>query len=264
MPDSISHLSSRSQNRRRASFGSVVAERLLRENGLDSLESVFERVIDTVHRHRGRSVTECRLQEADGSEVRTFVKLNWGRRRFWPRMTDLKTGQLFQSLPVREWKGLSLFQSIGLNVPERLGLFRAGWIRFRHAVIVREVPAEFSVDELLQTGRWGKIDRADRSDLLKAMIEVMSIIHRAKLGWRGASSRHFFPERLEDGRWKLWLIDCEGVHRGRQRKIVKRDLTKLRRAMRESGADPDTLCELDRLIAGSLRVPVTTDHAKAA
>ncbi|GAB4134819.1 MAG: hypothetical protein Tsb009_00300 [Planctomycetaceae bacterium] len=188
------------------------------------------------------------LPDETGSEKRYFVKLNWGRRRFWPRMTDIKTGQIFQSLPTREWHGLNRFEQIGLNVPERIALFREGLLHFRDAVIVREVPPLYSVDEMLQNGEWEKLTLSQQSNLLAAIMDILRTIHLAGLGWRGSSSRHFYPQLDPDGCWKIWLIDCEGVHRSWSRKVILRDCDKLWRAMRESCASHETLTELGERI----------------
>lgn len=229
-------------------FASESAGRLLRACGLDCAAAAFDRGTGTTLRHRGRSVYSLDLAGAGDTPQRVFVKLNWGRHRLLPRMTDLKTGQMYQSLPVREWNGIERFASIGLNVPERMALFREGRFVYRDAVVVRQVPPEFSVDEMLESGRWYDLPRDRQSSLLRAMVSTMGRIHAAGLGWRGASSRHFYPRWQTDGTWKLWLIDCEGVHRAWSSRIVDRDCNKLWRAMRESGANAQTLAELISLL----------------
>lgn len=248
-------------------FGSHAWQDLLESNGLCDTDSVFARGNTHNCRHTGRSVTPLTLTSPDGSETQAYLKLNWGRRRIWPRMTDLKTGQMFQSLPEREWNGIDRFAKIGLNVPERLGLFQSGLFQFRDAVIVRAVPPLHSVDQMLQNGSWWELDDERRSSLLSAMITVMRTIHAAGIGWRGSSSRHFYPQWQPTDGWKLWLIDCEGVHRKWSNRIVERDCRKLWRAMRESGADSDTLTELQSLIDrtnGSDESPDRRDVPRAA
>lgn len=235
----------------RTLFAAESVRRLLEHNGLAEIDAVFARGETVRCRHPGRAVYETTLAGDDGGPARVFVKLNWGRRRILPRMTDLKTGQVFQSLPVREWRGLGRLASLGLNVPERLALFRDGLVSFRAAIVVRAVPPSHSLDEMLQNGAWGRLAAEERDSLLDAVVAALGTIHAAGLGWRGTTSRHFFPELDESGRWKLWLIDCEGVHGRATRRTVERDYRKLRRAMRESGADGATLELLERKIVHS-------------
>ena len=63
-----------------------------------------------------------------------FVKFSWGRRRWWPRLSDVRTGQVFQSLAVREWEGLKTFERLRLQVPERLALLEEGVLWKRSAL----------------------------------------------------------------------------------------------------------------------------------
>jgi hypothetical protein len=254
----------RSSQRGSVIFGSSAAEELLSRHGLSTVDAVFAGGNLSACRHRGRSVHELRLMSDDGSLTRLFVKLNWGRRRIWPRMTDIKTGQMFQSLPVREWHGLDRFASIGLNVPERLGLFREGLLNFRDAVIVREVPPPYSVDEMLQNGEWDRLTADQHSAILVEMNSIMRTIHTAGIGWRGASSRHFYPQLQADGSWNIWLIDCEGVHRRWSQKIIDRDYNKLYRALKESQASPKILAEFSALMNDITRPSVKEPVARKA
>ena len=232
-------------------FATDWARTLLTENGLADIDAVFEAGSQTELRHTGRGVWETQLADEQGESVRAFVKMHWGRRRLWPRMTDLKTGQVFQSLPEREWRGIGQFQSIGLNVPERLVLFREGMLSMRSAIIVREVPPRQSIDEMLQDGSWQQLSSDQRASLLEAVMATLHTMYTAGVGWRGVSSRHFFPELQSDDSWKIWLIDCEGVHNRVTQKTISRSFQKLWRSMKESGADQTTLdsleTEIDRL-----------------
>jgi hypothetical protein len=159
-------------------------------------------------------------------------------------MTDVKTGQVWESLPLREWHGIERLSQLGLLVPERLGLFREGWVQPRSALILAAVPAPHSVDDLLRSGRWHKFAPADREAILDEIVAIARRIHAAGLAWRGICSRHFFPVRRPDGEWQHWLIDLEGVHRRRGAQATARDFQKLIRAMRGSGADDQTLRSL--------------------
>ncbi len=242
-------------SRRPRRFGSEAARRLLMQNALDDLDRVFYFGDRCVHQRRGRAVTQIKLGEAGGKTITAFVKLNWGRRRLVPRWTDMRRGQAFQSLPVREWEGLELFQSLGLLVPERLALLQRGWFWFQEAVIVRRVPPRFSLDEMLRNGDWRRLPYEDKQDLAESIIDVMHRIHRAGLGWRGTGTRHFFPERTPAGRWQLWLIDCEGVHRQATLRSMLRDYRKLHRSLEISGANRPTLELFQELTEAALRTP---------
>src|SRR5262249_27739782 len=162
--------------------------------------------------HRGRGVWSTWLRDAGGSQGRVFIKMQWGRRRLLPRLTDLKTGQAFQCLPQREWHGLVQFERLGLHVPQRLACFGEGSIHFRAAVVIRAVPPEHSIDDLLRRGLWHQLPAESRAAILDAVVKTVRSIHDSGLEWRSISSKHFFPQQTDDSAWKLWLIDCEGVH----------------------------------------------------
>jgi len=236
-----------SQDDDRAEFASDTARRLLERNGLATLDALFAcRDSAEYCRRDGRCVAQAKVRDEQGTERRVFVKLHWGRRRLWPRMNDLQSGQVFQSLPVREWRGIERLAALGLHVPDRLALIQSRrWsLWFRAAVVIAAVPAPRSIDEMLADGSWNAVSAADRAALLDVVVTTLSQIHAAGMGWRGASSRHYFPERRADGTWNVWLIDCEGVHGFARRRTFRRNYERLCRSFRESGADDATLAEL--------------------
>jgi len=229
-------------------FADDQTRELLQANDLDDLDSLFARGKSAGLRHEGRSVWSTCLTAGSDDPVRIFVKMQWGRRRIWPRMTDLKTGQAYQSLARREWNGLIRFQSAGLNVPQRWALFEQGRLHVRSAVIVREIPPAHSIEEMIQFGKWDQLSAAARETLLETVVSTVKTIHANGLGWRGTSSRHFYPESRHADGWRMWLIDCEGVHERLTSKVVARDYRKLLRSMQHSGADSTTLDQLRRRI----------------
>jgi len=235
----------------KAVFASDSARLLLSENNLADIDAIFSKRAQAAERHQGRCVQEAILADARGTPARVFIKMQWGRRRLWPRMTDLKTGQVFQSLPVREWHGIQRFQSLGFKVPERLAVFRDGLFSMRAAVIVREVPPPFSIDEMLRNGDWNQLTDFDQTLIIKEIFATLGTIYASGIGWRGISSRHFFPQRDEKGRWKVWLIDCEGVHPRGSAKAMGHGFRKLMRSMKESGASAKTLEQLGQQIEQS-------------
>jgi hypothetical protein len=236
-----------SNERRR--FGSTAARDLLERHGLMSLDRLFELQRAIPSRH-DRCVFPWMLADAAGQPVRVYIKLNWGRRRLWPRMNDLKSGQVFQTLPVREWRGIERVEQLGIGAPERLGLFESrGWsLSFRAAIVVREVPPPASVDAMLQSGAWHALAPRQQGAILDAMVATLHRLHAARLGWRGSSSRHFYPLERPDSSYAMWLIDCEGIHPFAGRRTFDRNFDKLRRAMRESGADAGTLERLQERV----------------
>jgi len=231
---------------RRLQFASEAARELLSANGIDRLERLFSRRCNALHARSDRCVWPVDLARPNGLPLRAFVKMNWGWRRLIPRSTDLRTGQALWSLPAREWEGIEQLRQIGLNVPERLALFEEGLVRFRSAVVVQSVPGEASLSDWVLNGHWADLPRNVHRDVLEAVAGCMRTIHGAGLAWRGASCRHFLPEHVSGGGWKLWLIDCEGVHRATSPRDAARDLRKLWRSCHEIGADQETL---DRLAA---------------
>lgn len=227
-------------------YASEAVEQLLARNGLHDLDAVFARGAAARCRHHGRAVYSEQLIDQQEGEIRVFIKLNWGRRRVWPRMSDLKAGQVLQSLPVREWNGLRRLRELGLYAAEPLAVIDDGLLSVRAAVIVRAVPPQQSIFDMLVDGRWSSLAETDKERLLQGMVDVLLQVHSARLAWRGTCCRHFFPEQVDGGEWKLWLIDCEGVHGNVTRRHFERDYGKLVRSMQLSGADRNTI---DRLRA---------------
>ncbi|MCH7751627.1 MAG: hypothetical protein IH898_05670 [Planctomycetes bacterium] len=64
---------------------------------------------------------QAKAGDPDITGFAVFIKKQEGRLRLFPRLTDLKTGQVFLSLPQREWSGIERFAeglslSLGLDV----------------------------------------------------------------------------------------------------------------------------------------------------
>jgi hypothetical protein len=230
-----------------AVYESAEARELLARNGLADLDAVFEAAAGTGSRHIRRCVWRCQLREADGRLSTAFAKLSWGRRRLLPRMTDLRTGQALKSLPRREWEGLAALRRLGLRVPERLALLEDGTIWKRSATLLRAVPPEASLSELVRNGAWVAMPLGERRAILDTIAATLETIHAGGLGWRGASSRHFYPSRDRSGRWDLWLIDCEGVHRARNRAVLERDWKRFARSLVRDRIDDATAAILDEV-----------------
>ncbi len=212
-------------------IGSEPAAEILRLNRIFGLDDIFRIAASATSRHKGRGVCPIELKAADGSHFVTYFKLNWGRPRLWPRMSDIKTGQAMQSLVLREWRGLEQAERHGFHVPERLGLFEEGLINRRAAIIIRAVPPKYSLSELIRNKDWLQRPEEERNCLVDQAREVLQRIDAAGLAWRGASTRHIFPDRQPDGTWKMWLIDCEGIH-SRNSRTKSRDLARFDRTLK--------------------------------
>lgn len=231
----------------RRRYESEAAGILLRANALDDIDKLFSLADQSFYGHKGRAVSRVELYQPGGETVSAFVKLNWGRRRFVPRMTDLKTGQALQNLPEREWRGIGELRSLGFLVPERLAIFQRGWIWFQEAVVIQSVRPPICLDEMIGVGEWKTLSEENQNAILEGVVDVMQRIHAAGLGWRGTCTRHFFPEQNETGQWQFWLIDCEGIHRKVTSRNIARDYRKLHRAFEISEADASTLNRFERL-----------------
>lgn len=231
-------------------FESPTTESLLRQNGLGTLDAIFTRRSAAQLRHVGRAVSKVQLHDADGKIVTAYVKLSWGRRRWWPRMADLRTGQVFKSLAVREWEGLAVFERLGLQVPQRLAILEEGLLWKRSALIVKAVPPAASLSDMILDGSWLLLSRTDRALILEEFGRTLCLIHDSGWAWRSISTRHVFPQQNARG-WELWLIDCEGVHRAGSPAHLNRDFRRFLRALSHDHADAETV-EMMRTIGDRL------------
>lgn len=244
--------------RNQIEFDSPTAENILRRHGLQSLDSIFQAGREARPHHVGRAVWKTELEDDTGRSFTVYIKMSWGRRRLWPRLTDILAGQAFKSLAIREWQGLERLSQIGLRVPQRMALFEEGLFWRRSAIIIREVPPPASLSEMVCSGVWTRLPVTDRYAIFEAIARMVERIHAAGFAWRGISSRHIYPQRLPTGRWELWLIDCEGVHPTRSKSSKERDLRKLERALRHDRADAATVALVrSRSAAQTLSAPPT-------
>ena len=171
--------------RLRQEFDSATAQNILRRHELHNLNAVFRAGRGAQLRHVGRTVWSTELRDDTGCPFTAFIKTSWGRRRWWPRLTDIIAGQVFQSLAVREWHGLEQLSQIGLRVPQRMALFDEGLLWRRSALICCAVPAAASISDMVCSGAWGQLPRADRHAIFEAVVRMLDRIHAAGLAWRG-------------------------------------------------------------------------------
>ncbi|HEX5472734.1 MAG TPA: lipopolysaccharide kinase InaA family protein [Lacipirellulaceae bacterium] len=210
-------------------FVSREIARLLSANGIYDLDSAFRSgtAVDEEHerratRHRFRRVVKLALTDAAGSTT-VYIKREWGRERWMPRPTDIRHRIGLLCSPIHEWRGLHMLQSAGFHVSEPLALFWRGWGLSRGAVITRAVPPTVSMADMLLHGEFERMEAAKREALIAAAARVVARLHRARISWRSMKAKHFYPEELGGNRWRIWLIDCEGVYHWASRRDCQRE-----------------------------------------
>lgn len=224
-------------------FSTPDACNLLTSNGLGTLGAVFERAMSGA-RHAGRAVAETNVTDASGQDHRLFIKLQWSRPRLLPRLSDVLAGEFDQSLPMREWNGLRALGELGLHVPVPLAVFRESGFTLRSAVVLTAVPPDLSLQELMATSAWQELGPAGRERVLDEAADALGRIHRAGLGWKSAKAKHIYPE-VHGESCRVWLIDCEGVHRRYTPRIVRRDRATLLKSLRQSNLEPELLARVN-------------------
>jgi hypothetical protein len=209
-------------------FASDEIERLLAANGIYDLDSAFQMgdSLDDLHqrratRHSFKRVVKVELKGA-GVTTTAYIKRQWRREPLLPRPTDIWHRIRLQCSPMHEWHGLRTLQALGFHVSEPLGLFWRGWGLWRGAIITRAVPSERSMLDMLLSGELQRMDSARRQSLMQAATEVVVRLNAAKVAWRSMKPKHFYPEDLGRGNWRIWLIDCEGVFRWASRRECDR------------------------------------------
>jgi hypothetical protein len=210
-------------------FASDEVARLLIASGITNLESAFSvgESLDDEHerratRHAERRVVRVDLQDANGT-TSVYIKRQWKRERWFPRPTDLRHRIGVQCSPIHEWRGLRLLQTAGFHVSEPLAVFWRGLGLSRGAVVTRAVPPVRSMADMLLSGELEQMDQPKRGALIAAATKVVARLHRARISWRSMKAKHFYPEELGADRWRIWLIDCEGVCRWATRRDCERE-----------------------------------------
>lgn len=211
-------------------FASEEVAALLRANGLDTLEDAFRlgEAVDAEHqrrasRHHNKRVVRLELRGPRGATTPVYIKRQWRRERWLPRITDLRHRINLFCSPIHEWNGLRILQETGFHVSEPMAVFYRGWGLVRGAVVTRAVPPLLSMADMLLSGSLAEMPVSRRDSLVETAAGVAAKLHRASLSWRSMKAKHFYPEELADGRWKIWLIDCEGVYRRASRRDCQRE-----------------------------------------
>ena len=186
---------------------------------------------------------------SDGAKtIRVFIKKQERVLQRVPRLPDLRHGKAFWPYPVCEWQGLALFHKAGLPTPEPLALLRKSWYSPRSAVITQSLPCEENLGEGIRDGLLERIKLSRRATLIAALVETIERIHGAGLGWRGMEAKHFYPESRPGDGWRVWLLDCEGVHHRVTRRDIRRQREKFVRKLREVRAEEGFVEEIRQRI----------------
>lgn len=214
----------------RSQFASEDVAALLRANGLETLEDAFRlgEAVDDEHlraasRHQNKRVVRLELRGPRGEATPVYIKRQWRRARWLPRVTDLRHRISLFCSPIHEWNGLHIMQEAGFQVSEPLAVFYRGWGLVRGAVVTRAVPPHSSMADMLLSGSLLAMAVPRRDLLIETAAGVAAKLHRANLSWRSMKAKHFYPEELADGSWRIWLIDCEGVYRWASRRDCRRE-----------------------------------------
>ena len=210
-------------------FASDEVAQLLADNGICDLDSAFQvgDSLDVEHepratRHATRRVVKVDLKDSAGAKS-IYIKRQWRRERWLPRPTDIRHRINLWCSPIHEWHGLRTLQAAGIHVAEPLAVFWSGLGYSRGAVVTRAVPPARSMSDLLHSGELEHMHSAKRGSLIEAATSVVAQLHRARISWRSMKAKHFYPEDLGGNRWRIWLIDCEGVYRWASRRDCNRE-----------------------------------------
>jgi hypothetical protein len=210
-------------------FASDAVQSLLVTSGVRDLDSAFRLggPVDAQHqarasRHQFKCVVQLELPGRSGP-TRIYIKRQWRRVRWLPRLTDLRHRIGIQCASLHEWRGLQILKDAGFDVAEPLALFWRGWGFSCGAIVTRAVPPQNSLADMLLNGAFQQLSGERRDALIEAAVGIIARLHRARLSWRSMKAKHFYPEELPDGTWRIWLIDCEGVYRHASQRDCRRE-----------------------------------------
>jgi hypothetical protein len=90
--------------------------------------------------------------------------------------------------------------------------------------------------DLVESGQLDMMDHGRRKLLIEAAADVVARLHRARISWRSMKAKHFYPEETVPGRWRMWLIDCEGVYTRATRHDCLREWNSFLKSVRSGGS----------------------------
>jgi hypothetical protein len=212
-----------------ARFASAEIAELLAANGIRNLDDAFrvgeplgEKHRVRATRHPNKQVVKLELTGPDGPTL-VYIKRQWQRKHWYVRPTDIRHRINLQCSPVHEWRGLRILQDAGFDVSEPMAVFWSGWGLSRGAVVTRAVPPAVSMGDLLHSGELEAMTQERRNAMINAATKVVARLQQSRLSWRSMKAKHFYPEELPGGGWRIWLIDCEGVYRWPSRRDCRRE-----------------------------------------
>ena len=86
-------------------------------------------------------------------------------------------------------------------------------------------------------GALDQLSADPRDALVEATAEVVRRVHDAGFAWRGMDARHLYPEEQAGGSYRIWLIDCEGVHTAWTAAAKARDVQRLLSSVRKAAGE---------------------------
>ena len=215
-------------------YSSETAKQLLNGNGITCLNTALDAGEVLHRRYNAKNVATITVR--DGEEnVRIYIKRQWRHARIVPRMHTILAGKALASYPLREWRGLHALSALGLDTAEPLALFRHPLHPFRAAVVTRAVPGKQPLNQLLANDFLSDIGHKAMIALARELVRIIDRIHHAGIGWRSMDIKHFYPVQQEDGSWRIWLIDCEGVFQPAKERHIERERRSVLRAIHKAG-----------------------------
>jgi hypothetical protein len=176
--------------------------------------------------------------ETAARKCTVYLKRQWAWDRRLPRWSDWRDGVSSTPDPVREYNGLQQMRALGLDVPTPLRLLSDSIPGSpRAALVMSEVPIERSLCDWIREGDVQRLDPFARRDLVAALADLSDRLWSSRVRWRSMKVKHVYPQRQSQGRWRLWLIDCEGVRPRATRRQHRRDRTVFLRSLSAAGAD---------------------------
>lgn len=215
-------------------YSSETARQLLNGNGITCLNTALDTGEVLHHRYNAKNVATIKVRDGEDN-VRIYIKRQWRHARIIPRMHTILAGKALASYPLREWRGLHALSALGLDTAEPLALFRHPLHPFRAAVVTRAVPGKQPLNQLLANGLLADIDHTEMVALVRELVRIIDRIHNAGIGWRSMDIKHFYPVQQEDGSWRIWLIDCEGVFGPAKERHIERERRSVLRAIHKAG-----------------------------
>jgi len=222
-------------------FASAEMEERLLVHKLHKLDQLFGEQ-DVIESACAEYVSFCEQIETRKHQPFTVcVKRQTGRIPLIPPFSEFKDGIYKKPMPVRECEAIADLEGLGLNLPARLALLHEKGRQFRAALITRTVPAQQSIEQMMQNRSWASLGEEMQSAILDQVIANLHCIHEDGYCWKEVSLEKFYPVLQGNGSWLLWLSDLESAVADVPAKVQGRDLTYLHKSLKKLNADPFTV-----------------------